>query len=1376
MLASLDLEALGKALTGTQLRNALAPVFSFYETPCESSDDREVLAHLYRALDDRPFVNALVKSAAGNARDLGQLATELFPGFEKSKRALEALLTLGTLARTEPDSPGLVPTRVHAMFRGIHGLYACLNPRCSGRQEGAGEIATLGRLFSTPQIRCESCGARVFEIKSCRNCGTPYVLAYVETGKMPNFEFLWGETEGDLTGVELLPCAPKYAARTEEIRIHLSTGYLEGGEQASDPNSKSLYVSLDTNGNRQPEYDRCAMCQTAGRSRIQDFRTRGEQPFTALIEAQFAEQPPQKLNPKLPNHGRKVLVFSDGRQKAARLAPALEHSHARDLFRQVVALAVDEMQKQQQTTGMQYLYPAVVWLCANRGVDLFPAADEIEFRNHIQRVKNKTLEQAIKLSNQGGLRPTTAFAQALFSEFTDRYYSLSALGLATVEEAPEFADLFKDFPQVGLELGAQRALLRAWIRLNLERNTFRPEGAEIRDLGEGWASPFGIDASKISHVLPGKFDEYLLKVLGGDPAATSLVSGWFQRLVRNSDLLDFEGDLYYLRPLGLSLNLRLEGGWLRCEDCGRIFAEALADVCPACLGDLVEADPAYLDARTGFYREQVRRAFDPVHLEPFGLCAVEHSAQLTGDPDESAFNKVEEYELRFQDIALNGEPPIDVLSCTTTMEVGIDIGALSGVALRNVPPHVANYQQRAGRAGRRGRSIASVVTYAHGTSHDAHFFEHPDQMISGDVRTPIVYVENQKVLERHIFAYLVQRFFHETVPSDPNSAGYALFEALGTVGQFLSEEYDCSLTRLETWLKQNRTTLLQELSDWVPTFSHALQVPISGVDATISGSIDAVLKRLKAVLPVDEYHRRATLDGIEKETLEQRLEEKLLETLIAHAVLPRYAFPTDVVSFWVAKPRRPGDPPGKRSYDYQPQRDLQLALSEYAPGRSLTIDKWRFASAALFSPYEPTPQSILQRRQPYTACRSCSFVSLEQQSLTLAACPCCGGAELEHTWFVTPSGFAPDINEKREVDRGQAIVYAGITERAQLEVQEVAPKWDAELFESRLKVWTGPQMLAMVNKGVKNRGFRVCPECGRAEPEYGPGFTDTKLMKGGAPVQHTSPLERGVVCTGVADGPFHPGHRFPTDVLLMRVGVAAPTRLGTPNTPGLLSRAARMALSSLVEAIALAASRELQIDEGELSGWWAPVLGGHTDEAQLYLYDLLPGGAGYARAVGDSLEQVLDSTERLLSQCECTQSCYRCVRHYRNNYIHASLDRHLALALLRHLRHGTTPRTSKADWAAGAAALRDYLQLRGVPVDTDVTVAGVDVPMIVRPHGREVWIDFHHALIDPDLAPSAVALKARTQFTEFVAVDVFTLAHDLPSAVARLGLKQALLS
>ncbi len=876
----------------------------------------------------------------------------------------------------------------------------------------------------------------------------------------------------------------------------------------------------------------------------------------------------------------------------------------------------------------------------------------------------------------------------------------------------------------------------------------------------------------MKHVLPNLFEEYLQKVLGDDRAATDQVAAWFQRVVRNSEMLDFEGDVYYLRPLGLSLNLRLDGAWLRCVDCGRIHPEALADICPGCIGELVQADPAYLSARTGFYRDQVLRAFDPLQLEPFGLAAAEHSAQLTGTPDESAFNKVEEYELRFQDIALGGKPPIDILSCTTTMEVGIDIGALSGVALRNVPPHVANYQQRSGRAGRRGRSIASVVTYAHGTSHDAHFFAHPEAMICGAVRPPIVYVENQQVLARHIHAYLLQRFFHERVPTDTGSSGYVLFESLGTVEQFLSEAHPCSLLRLETWLTDNESLLVGELTRWVPTFSFGLAEAIPEAQRTIAESIQGLRDHLRGVLPVEEFALRDQISGVAREALQRRLEESLLEALIGHAVLPRYAFPTDVVAFWVSQPRRPGEPSGKRVFDYEPQRDLQLALTEYAPGRSLTIDKWRFESAALFSPYEPSPAPTLARRQPYTACRACSFVSLDAASASVTLCPCCGSDQVVHAHFITPAGFAPDINKKREIDRGQAITYAGRTDRARLEVEDPSGSWHREEYQGRLRLWTGPRMLAVVNKGIGDRGFRVCPDCGRSEPEYGPGFTQPTLTRAGVPVQHRHPLEQGSICTGVADGPFYLGHRFPTDALLLRLKVDDPVKLGTLTTPGLLSRAARMALTSLVEAVALSASRELQIDEGELSGWWAPVLGGRTDEAQLYLYDLLPGGAGYARAVGAALDDVLAATEELLGTCDCSSSCYRCIRHYGNNYIHASLDRHLALHLLRHVRHGAVPSVSLEERRSVLRGLGEYLHIRGIVVEEGASVDGVRVPLIVRPNGREVWVDVHHPLVDPASHPSAVATAAQAGFHELVELDAFTLVHDLPTAVGRLDLPE----
>jgi len=1367
-LALLDLEGINEAIDAATLYEKLAPLLA--KRPNRTLSEREVLAELHAALEDQPWVNQLIKEAAGQAIALGELATRVFPDHPDGRRALEALLTVSALARTKADEPGLVPTRVHGLFRGLHGLYACVNAHCEGRQSEPSDRALLGKLFTTPRASCDACGCRVFEIASCRSCGSPYLLAYSQDESLARLSFLWGETEGALFRLELLPDMPRYADRTERVRLHLRTGYLDIGNRFPDEEVRDLTFWIDGNGKREASFDRCAMCQPAAsaKSRIYDFRTRGEQPFTALIETQFAEQPPQTKDRRLPNSGRKVLVFSDGRQKAARLAPALEHSHARDLFRQVVVLAAQELRDKSDRSAMQYLYPAVVHLCAQRGYDLFPAIDEGEFHNHLEQVSGKTFLQAIELADRGWLRATRSFAQAIFSELTDRYYSLPALALATVEEDPDAASMiFDDFPNVGLGVDAQKVLFRAWLQQHLERRSFRPDGAETSELGEGWAQPQGINAARLEHVLPNRFDRYLGHVLGDDAAKVEKVSRWFQHVVRDKGLLHFESDVYYLQLQGLSLNLRLDADWLRCRDCGRIHPEALADACPACLGDLVEVDADYLDARTGFYRRQLQRAFDERALEPFGLLAAEHSAQLTGQGDESAFNKVEEYELRFQDVPLDNLSPIDVLSCTTTMEVGIDIGALSGVALRNVPPQVANYQQRAGRAGRRGRSIASVITYAHGTSHDAHFFDHPDQMISGDVRAPIVYIENQQVLGRHIHAYLVQRFFHERVPPDPTS--YDLFGSLGTVEQFLSETHPCSLLKLEAWLDENEDLLRLELSGWAPSFSFGLGEAVADVEDTLRGAIAAVKGRIRGVLPVEEYAVRERLADLDLESLKRRLEEPLLETLIGQAVFPRYAFPTDVVTFWVSKYRKPGDAPGKRTFDYEPQRDLQLALTEYAPGRSLTIDKWRFQSAALYSPYEPTPANTIQRQRPYTSCGDCSWATMDSSMADAPLCPVCGSDQLARAAFITPAGFAPDINAKREVDRGQSISYAGMTDRARLEPQDPPSAW-TEGYGGRLLRWTGPRRLVMVNKGVGQRGFRVCPDCGRAEPEYGPGFTATKLMKGGVPRAHQHPLEKGVVCAGVGDGPFLLGHEFPTDALLLRLRVTAPVQLGATTTTGLLTRASRMALTSIVEALGLAASRVLQIDEGELSGWWTPVMGGRTDEAQLYLYDLLPGGAGYARAVGNDFAEVLDAAEALLDGCDCPSSCYRCIRHYGNNWIHASLDRHLALALIRHLRTGELPSLTDLDKDRVLVALRQLLELRGATYEEGANVGGTRIPLVIKLPDSRVCVDVHHPLINPSADDSSVVAAARSQFLEIVSLDAFDLVHDLPAAVARLNL------
>ncbi|MEF3696231.1 DEAD/DEAH box helicase [Desulfolutivibrio sp.] len=1414
ILGSISLQKYYDASTDLDRLAAIKPLLDYRDVRNEYQPETA----LHHALADFGPMSLLVNTTMKQAVPITELGRKMFPTAtpKKADSAVTALMSLGSIARLDPKTPGLLPCRIHCFFRGLPGLWVCMDPDCSElAEEDRGGIC--GKMYSQPRERCE-CGARVLELYTCQNCGTAYARAYTDDIDEPSA--LWsepgqhlrmagGETS-PLLPLDLLLESPALEDVAEPADYDLETGRLN--PPSLGPRNRTVYVRSErvsdstdeendssTGLEMRGQFVPCAVCgKTAsfGRSYVQDHQTKGDQPFQALVARQLQIQPPAPVKPThfAPLQGRKVLVFSDSRQVAARLAPNLQMYSVRDSLRPLIAWGYRRLQAVpilQSNLNLEDLYLAVLLASKTLNVRLRPEMKAGESFGAELIVENAVLKG--ETEDDAGLlnlcmeirneRPPEALLDNIVTTVQDRFLGFEALALASIAERSKYTAELEKLPSIPgvaespeAKVGLARAWLRCWQGYGFWLSSMPPVW---------WRRPRSEGTSIRGH--KGKF-KAMDKMLMHKSARKIFWDKWSPALLA---MFTQDSDSGFKRLRGSELTLLFNGKWTNCASCKSVHRPVPGIMhCLDCGSqDIREltpiSDPIFL-ARKGFYRKPVVEALGDPPRQPMALIAGEHTAQLNAPQNEDVYSKAEENELLFQDIAVGGRSSrttaIDVLSSTTTMEVGIDIGALSGVALRNMPPSRANYQQRSGRAGRRGNAVATVVAFGSADSHDEHYFVEPDGMIRGKVVDPKLTLDNREIVRRHILAFLLQNYHQERLPKVDPDQRHDLFSVLGTVSEFRNGTSVLNRDDLAAWLNENEEQLCKRVSTWIPA-----ELSQSSREGLLKGLMGDCLKAVDdAIRPGSEESDRPdeAEDDAESEVSPEEGEESpqqasrpenLLDRLLYCGKLPRYAFPTDVATFHVFdRDRSSRFRPIMR---FAPQQSLPVALTQYAPGKQVWISGKCYTSGAIYSVMPDDRYTAWESKRIYMECNECGFARTfaigEASRNEIRDCEACGGEKSfgPGRYWLRPPGFAHPI-DLEEVTSPDDIPETSYATRAKLTMGTPDEEAGWVTVNERIRVLRARQHLLVSNTGPRREGYTYCTKCGRIEASTEP----SPILIG--PHRKSYPDDDDkLVCDGTSLARHIVlGTDFITDIALFSMRVAEPLNL----KPGHSSTA--VALRTVSEALAKAACQLLEIEPGELMAEFRPALtpsGIKGLEAEIFLYDTLPGGAGFSSQLVDQGLALFQRALNLMKSCpeNCNASCYRCLRSFKNKFEHSLLDRHVGVELLEYLLTGQVSGFNQKRLNASLTLLYNDLMRKNegqikFQANTEISLDDgriITAPILVEHNGKRFVIALSSPLTtDHPTDPLISELRDSSSNYTVMVVNELVVRGNLPHATRKI--------
>ena len=673
------------------------------------------------------------------------------------------------------------------------------------------------------------------------------------------------------------------------------------------------------------------------------------------------------------------------------------------------------------------------------------------------------------------------------------------------------------------------------------------------------------------------------------------------------------------------------------------------------------------------------------------------AAEHTGMLDRPTRERVEKEFMRKDPLPTDA----NLLSCTPTMEMGVDVGDLSTVLLCSVPPEQANYLQRVGRGGRRdGNSLA--LTVATGDAHDLSYYEAPLKMLAGDVRMPAVFLRAPAVLERQLTAFCIDRWIESSPSARIPERMEALYirlsqetAAADSAGAFPDAFYrfiELHLTGLiEGFVAMfDRDELDAESISYLGKFIRGDDSEEGSLAYKINSAIARAHKDRESLL-----NRRNTLskaiganekkkprdEKLDAELAQMKAERKGLRALIDsinskatlnfltdEGLIPNYAFPEEGVtlrSIILRKAEADDEDSKTRKQEFEHVRPAEAAITELAPGnsfyvegRKLTIDQvsidkddyesWHFCRSC--SHLEPvTAVSEQYNECPRCHCQAWRDTSLRQQMLKMRQVFVTAWDKKVRNLDQKDDRDLTAFNKQTSIDYDREAVRKSYSLRAggaifAFDFLDLITLREVNFGEDRMDA----NVVQIGGKNLRGIGFQVCSTCGKIQPRNG-----------------NKEKRHDIACRHY--GKESGGEAFENTFLLYRELKSEAIRLLIPS----LNQDEGRDTQSFVAAIHLGL-REVfggHLHHLKLSVQQLPISGGNMRSQHVFIYDSVPGGTGYLKDLtrnSDAFMRVLEKAKEALAGCSCAKDpmldgCYQCIKAYRFRFVHNQISRTTAL-------------------------------------------------------------------------------------------------------------------